>query len=214
MKTYRVLDICHLTKSVCKIKTERPEIEIQAGQCFNIGIPGGSINREYSMYSPANAPYLEFLIKVVEGGCVSPLLQQLKVGNFLEIDGPYGHFYLRKPEDLSLRYVFLATGTGIAPFRSFVKTYPKINYQIIHGIRYPQEQYDKSDYLNEKYIPCISRNEGGMQSYRITDYLLENLLDRSSLVYLCGNRNMIVDAFEILRNQQISGDNIFTEVFF
>jgi ferredoxin--NADP+ reductase len=214
MKTYQVLEITHLTSSVCKIRTERPEVTIQAGQCFNIGVPGGSVNREYSMYSPANAPYLEFLIKVVEGGCVSPLLKLLKVGDFLEIDGPYGQFYLREPQDLSLQYLFLGTGTGIAPFRSFVMTYPDINYQIIHGIRNPEEQYDRSDYLGDRYIPCISQNKEGMLSQRITDYLLKNSIGTSSIVYLCGNRNMIVDAFEILRNQQISGDNIFTEVFF
>ena len=214
MKNYRVLSITHLTKSVCKVKTERPESIIYAGQCFNVGVPGDSVNREYSMYSPANAPYLEFLIKVVEGGYVSPLLQRLKVGDFLEIDGPYGQFFLREPENLSLSYVFLGTGTGIAPFRSFVKTYPDINYQIIHGIRYPEERYDASDYIDGRYIPCISKNDTELTSQRITDYLIDSPIDKNSIVYLCGNRNMIIDAFEILRDQQVSGDNIFTEVFF
>jgi len=214
MKNYQVLDIIHLTTSVCKIKTERPDSLIYAGQCFNVGVPGDSVNREYSMYSSANADYLEFLVRVLEEGHVSPLLQRLKVGDFLEIDGPYGQFILREPENQSLRYVFLGTGTGIAPFRSFVKTYPKINYQIIHGIRYPEEQYDKSDYIDGKYVSCISKNDAGSPSRRVTDYLLENPIDKDSVVYLCGNKNMIIDVFEILRDQQVPGNNIFTEVFF
>lgn len=214
MKNYRVLDIAHLTKSVCKVKTERPECLIYAGQCFNVGLPGDSVNREYSMYSPANAPYLEFLVRVVVGGHVSKSLQQLQVGDFLEIDGPYGQFVIHEPKNQSLKYIFICTGTGIAPFRSFVKTYPNINYQIIHGIRYPEERYDEMDYLDGRYIPCISKNNAELVSLRITDYLLENPVDKNSIVYLCGNRNMIIDAFDILRDQQVHGDNIFTEVFF
>lgn len=214
MKNYQVLDIKHLTKSVCKIRTERPEKLINAGQCFNVGVPGDSINREYSMYSGANAPYLEFLIKVVEGGYVTPQLQKLRVGDFLEIDGPYGQFCLQEPNNKSLKYVFLGTGTGIAPFRSFVQTYPDIDYQIIHGIRYPEECYDSSEYGYGRYIPCISQNDSGLPSTRITEYLLKNPIDKSSIVYLCGNKNMIIDAFEILREQKVFGDNIFTEVFF
>ena len=214
MKPYKVLEVEHLTAETFRIRTERPEAPIVAGQCFNVGIPGGSINREYSMYSDANGQYVDFLIKLVEDGSLTPALKKVKVGDMVEVDGPYGQFYLHEPTDITRKYVFLATGTGISPFHSFVATYPHLSYTLIHGIRKPNEQYDAADYAPGSYIPCISRNVDGQASMRLTDHLKQNPIDPSSIVYLCGNRNMIVDAFEILRDQGVPGNNLFTEVFF
>jgi ferredoxin-NADP reductase len=214
MKPFKVINVEHLTKDTFRLRTDRPEVPILAGQCFNVGIPGGSINREYSMYSDANGDYLDFLIKVVEDGSLTPQLQKLKVGDLVEIDGPYGQFYLHDPLDKSKKYTFLATGTGVAPFHSFISTYPSLNYRLIHGVRYPNEQYEFKDYADESYIPCISKNNAGSKSMRLTDFLKENPVGADEIVYLCGNRNMIVDAFEILREQGVPGNNLFTEVFF
>jgi ferredoxin-NADP reductase len=214
MKPFKVINVEHLTKDTFRLRTDRPEVPILAGQCFNVGIPGGSINREYSMYSDANGDYLDFLIKVVEDGSLTPQLQKLKVGDLVEIDGPYGQFYLHDPLDKSKKYTFLATGTGVAPFHSFISTYPSLNYRLIHGVRYPNEQYEFKDYADESYIPCISKNNAGFKSMRLTDFLKENPICADEIVYLCGNRNMIVDAFEILREQGVPGNNLFTEVFF
>ena len=97
MKSYKVLEIEHLTESTFRLRTERPVAAIKAGQCFNVGIPGAGVNREYSMYSSADAPYLDFLIKEVKDGCVTPALKGLQPGDSVEIDGPYGEFCLNPP---------------------------------------------------------------------------------------------------------------------
>jgi ferredoxin--NADP+ reductase len=214
MKTYRVLEIEHLTEKTFRLRTERPQVPIRAGQCFNVGLPGSGVNREYSMYSGAEAPYLEFLIRAVDGGSVSVGLQQLLAGSHVEIDGPYGEFCLQGPIDRSQEYLFIASGTGIAPFRSFVKSYPDLNYRIVHGVRERAEAYGAVEYLNDCYVPCISTGEAGHPGMRVTDYLQKNPVNPESFVYLCGNRNMIIDSFEILRDQGVPGDNLFTEVFF
>jgi len=211
---FKVLEVSHLTESTVRLRTERPQVKIFAGQCFNVGVPGRGINREYSMYSAADAPYLDFLIKVVDGGCVSPILQKLRVGDAVEIDGPYGDFCLKEDEIEGQHFVFLATGTGIAPFHSFALTYPTLSYTVLHGIREPNEQYGFEDFRHESYIPCISKNYPDQTSMRITDYISSNPISTNSIVYLCGNRNMIVDALEILRDQRVPGDNLITEVFF
>jgi len=215
MSAFKVLEIEYLTANTFKLRTERPQVHIKAGQCFNLGVPGAGVNREYSMYSDAEAPYLDFLIREVDGGSVSPALKKLKPGEHVEIDGPYGEFCLKTPAFNSKRhYLFLASGTGIAPFHSFALTYPGIEYTILHGIRHPDEQYGADDFAPGAYIPCISKNVLGRPSFRVTDYLQNHPAQPDSLVYLCGNRSMIVDAFEILRDQGVPGDNLFTEVFF
>lgn len=211
---YKILEVSHLTESTVRLRTERPQVKILAGQCFNVGVLGSGINREYSIYSAADAPYLDFLIKVVDAGCVSPILQKLRVGDVVEIDGPYGDFCLKEDEIEGQHFVFLATGTGIAPFHSFALTYPTLSYAVLHGIREPNEQYGSEDFRPGSYIPCISRNNPDQTSARITDYISSNPIGTKSIIYLCGNRNMIVDALEILREQGVPGDNLITEVFF
>ena len=212
MNTYKVLKISHKTKNTFCIRVKRTNISIKAGQCFNVGIPGMDINREYSMYSNADAPFLEFLIRAVDDGMVSSNLQKLNAGDEVEVDGPYGEFCI--PLDkLGAKFFFIGSGTGIAPFHSFVQTYPDLDFTVIHGIRYANEAYDFEDYRGGRYIPCISRNEGG-KSERVTDYLRANPIPKNSIVYLCGNRNMIIDSVQILLDQGIGGDQIISEVFF
>lgn len=212
MKKYKVIDLIPLTDKTFRLVVERPHLNITAGQCFNLGVPGYSVNREYSMYSNSSALDLEFLIRAIEDGLVSPQLHKLKSGDFIEIDGPYGEFCI-PPDMLDKKFLFIASGTGIAPFHSFVKTYPDIDYTIIHGIRYANEAYDFKDYQQGRYIACVSQNKNGL-SMRVTDYLVANQPPKDSVVYLCGNRNMIVDAVQILLDQGVSGDQIISEVFF
>jgi len=212
MRTYHVLDIQHKTPNTFCLRVEHPNAVIESGQCFNVGIPGIDINREYSMYSAADAPYLEFLIRSVKDGLVSSRLQKLNIGDLVEVDGPYGEFCI-PPDRLFSKFVFISSGTGIAPFHSFVKTFPDLNYLVLHGIRHENEAYDASDYQQGKYIPCISKNSNG-QSTRVTDYLRQYPVTKDAIIYLCGNRNMIIDAVQILLDQGISGDQIISEVFF
>ena len=68
---YKVLEVEHLTPHTFRLRTERPAAPIRAGQCFSVGPKGLGVNREYSMYSGAEAPYLDFLIRGVERGVVS-----------------------------------------------------------------------------------------------------------------------------------------------
>jgi ferredoxin-NADP reductase len=150
----------------------------------------------------------------VEGGLVSPLLGKLERGGIVEISGPYGEFCLDVAGADRKKFLFIATGTGIAPFHSFVKTLPALDYTLLHGVRDSSEQYDRADYAKWRYVPCVSQPSDGQPSMRVTDYLRNHPVASGTFCYLCGNRSMIIEAFEILRGQGVSGDQITTEVFF
>ena len=210
---HKVLGVKPLSQNTFTLTIERNGMDFIAGQCVNIGIPETGINREYSSYSGETDQHLEFLIREVEGGQVTPRLRSLKQGDHVEVDGAYGLFTLNqgKPDDKP--YVFIATGTGIAPFHCFAKSYDFLDYKIIHGIRFGDEAYGKEDY-GKNYVACTSRDKTGDFTGRVTDYLKEKPQNPESMFYLCGNRNMINDVYDILRDQGISGSNIITEVFF
>lgn len=218
--TVKVLKVRHLTDSTFVLRVERKGFEFTPGQCVNLGLQKEAINREYSSYSGINEKHLEFLIKTIKDGSLSPKLQKLKIGDEVTIDGAYGLFTIAKPNDTKKKYVFIGTGTGIAPFHSFALSYPKLNYTLLHGVSYRNEQYDSKDYPKGRYLACVSRSqksESGSQNIfrgRVTDYLRKNPADPKNIFYLCGNSNMINEVYDILREQGVNGTNIITEVFF
>jgi ferredoxin-NADP reductase len=198
------------------LRTHRPTAHVRAGQCFSVGIPELAINREYSIFSAAQDPMLEFLIREVPGGSVSTGLRKVAAGSRLYIGGPYGEFCLDEEKLSSSEYVFIATGTGIAPFRSYIKTYPSINYSMHHGVRFEEDLLPAHVFpANDRYFHYISRpNTTDLPSRRVTDGLREISLHENQLFYLCGNRMMITDAVAILRNRGVPGSRIFMETFF
>ena len=212
---YKVLNIRNLSTSTYILRLERKDLSFKPGQCFNLGVKGSGINREYSIYSGVDDPYLEFLIKDVIGGSVSPALRKVNPGEEIDLHGPYGAFIINPDKIKNTLYTFIATGTGIAPFHSFVRAYPNLDYRIINGIRTVKEQYDYDDYDLTRLTTCITREETS-ESFkgRVTDYIQQNHIDPTHVYFLCGNQGMIQKSYDLLRIKGVSGDHIFTEAFF
>jgi ferredoxin-NADP reductase len=112
--------------------------------------------------------------------------------------------------------VFIASGTGIAPFRSFIQTYENLKYSIHHGVRYEEDVLPdhilKGDSRYNKYVSRPSTQ--GLQASRVTDGVKTVDLNDAQLFYLCGNRMMITDVVKILRDRGVPGSRIFMETFF
>lgn len=212
--SHKVMEIRDLSPSTYVIRLERNGFSFQPGQCVNLGLKGSGVNREYSTYSGIDEPYLEFLIKEVPGGSVSPALRKVTPGTEVDLHGPYGSFVIDPDKVKTSQFVFIGTGTGIAPFHSFVRSHPNLNYQVINGIRNVDEQYDDQDYDPARLICCVSRENWSGFNGRVTDYLKQMEIPLDKVYYLCGNQGMIYDAYDILRNAGVSGDQIFTEAFF
>lgn len=212
--TREVVAIRWFTSSTFSLVLKRDGFVFIPGQCVNIGIVGSGINREYSTYSSiGNKNRIEFLIKVVEDGAVSNALSKLKKGDKVQIDGSYGKFTIPDPTNKLIKYYFIGTGTGIAPFHSYITSYPFLNYKVIHGIRTVAESYDAKDY-GRNYISCTSRDKTGTFAGRVTDYLKSQPIDVKAYYYLCGNSEMINEVYDILSNAGVNGNQIVTESFF
>jgi ferredoxin--NADP+ reductase len=202
-----------LDPSTFVLRIERADLQFKAGQCISLGLWNAGVNREYSVYSGEHEPHLDVLVKLVQGGTVSERLSQLRPREPVYVAGPYSDFVL--PAQLAgKRFVFIATGTGIAPFHAFVASHPELDYTIVHGVRALAHCYDREAYASGRYVPCVSRERSDAFHGRVTDYLRESPLQAGAHVYLCGNHTMIEDAFELLRKQGVASDNIHAEVFF
>ena len=180
-----------------------------------LNVPGEYKAREYSIYSPEDSPTVELLIKEVANGEVSKELKYLKVGTKVEITGPFGFFVLRDSQPAqNNHYTFVATGTGISPFHSIILSNPELDYEVIHGVRHGYEAYDSSDFREEHYHLCTSREHGESYYGRVTQYLRDNGIRKDSIYYICGNSGMVNQVTELLEENGIAPANIRTEVFF
>jgi ferredoxin--NADP+ reductase/benzoate/toluate 1,2-dioxygenase reductase subunit len=169
--------------------------------------------REYSVYSCPQDDFLEILVKEVEGGYVSKRMKALKPGDPVRVDGPFGFFTI-DADWRDHRYVFIATGTGVSPFHNFVLSYPEIDYTLLHGVRTAEELYERETFAPARMVGCVTREDSGDYRGRVTDYLREHPIDAEARYYLCGNCDMIYEAFDILQDAGVPHHSLFAEVYF
>jgi len=211
---YSVKEIRNLCDASYVVRFNKNTLAFRAGQHLVVGVLGSSEAREYSVYSGRDEEFLEILVREVEDGIVSRKLRRLNEGNTLEVNGPYGFFLTNAQPPENKKLLFIASGTGIAPFHSFVKTYPNADYTIIHGIRTLDEAYERECYKENRYVACTSRENTGDFHGRLTTYLKNMDIDKETMVYLCGNSDMVFESIDILQEKGLSNSHIFTEVYF
>lgn len=211
---YKVKKVRHLTDDTFSLILPKSRFKYKAGQHISMGIHGNYQSREYSIYSGENDDSLEVLVKEVKDGYFSPKLSDLKTGDLVEVHGPFGKFYIDEKLKADNKFVFIASGTGIAPFRSMVRTYPDLDYKVIHGVRYGEEAYDKHEYGAGRHVVCTSGDHTGDYHGRLTAYLKETGFSDNTHFYLCGNSNMIFDALEILKEKGFDRNRVHCEVYF
>lgn len=91
-----------------------------AGQFVRLEFPGGA-RRSYSMASQPEEHELEFHIRIVGDGRVTPgLINSLAPGVTLKLNGPLGASWLRQKHTGPMLCV--AGGTGLAPLLSIIRT--------------------------------------------------------------------------------------------
>lgn len=213
MRKHKVIQTRQLTDSTFVVRLEKNGLEFQTGQFILVGF-SNTDRREYSVYSGEHEDFLEVLVREVEGGKVSSKLKQLKPGDTVQVDGPFGFFKFSPDMYPVKKFLFVATGTGISPFHSFVKTHAELDYNLIHGVRFANEAYDHDDFQQERVTLCTSGDSDGDFCGRVTAYLAEQNIEKDTNCFLCGNSEMIYEVFDILTAKGIPVSNIYSEVYF
>ncbi len=215
---HRVHSVYEISPTAYVLRFDRDGLSFQPGQHVHLGRKGRFDMREYSLYSPPNRPYLEVLIKEVKEGRVSPDLKRCSPGEPLNLAGPFGGFQIRPEDRKTVRFLFVATGTGIAPFHCFVQSYPGLEYTLLHGVPNRGEGYDWRIYERARLVPCLSREATGAFSGgfsgRVTDFLRGHPPDPRTLCYLCGGSDMIYEVLAILVGCGVPRERIFAEIYY
>ncbi len=211
---HKLVAIRNLTESTYVLQMERNGLEFEAGQHILLGADGDLNQREYSIYSGTNDKFLEVIIKEVDDGDVSRKLKHTPIGKNLQVEGPLGFFSLDPQLIPHRKFLFVSSGTGIAPFHSMAKSHPNLDYTLLHGVRFGNEGYEKNHYPSDRYIQCTSGDATGDFAGRVTDYLKKHPIDPSTICYFCGNFKMIREAMDILEKKGIPHNQLHAEVYF
>lgn len=186
-----------------------------AGQVVGICLVRGEEPRLYSIASGNRDDMISLLYNIKPDGEISPSLAELKAGDTLYVSAPFGSFYgTAEPA------VFIASGTGVAPFASMLRSGLKKDKLLIHGGRTLDSFYFRKEMEaslgEENYVRCCSQEKGeGVYEGRLTAYLREqDELPQDRKYYLCGLAEMVVESRDILIDKGIPFENIIAEIYF
>jgi ferredoxin--NADP+ reductase len=223
---------------VLRVKTDEHRDMFEAGQFTTLGLyakeprstnsvapikelePDKLIKRPYSIASANHQTNnFEFYISQVKSGQLTPRLFQLELGSRLWIDNRIlGVFKLNEtPKDSNI--VMIATGTGLAPYisflRSHIKDHQNIKLAVIHGAAYPWDlgylselEFMETTFTNFHYFPTLLKADDtwhGLRGY-IEEHLKNGLLEKAGIeinpekthFFLCGNPNMVKSVSDFL----------------
>jgi len=229
----RLLGQRELAPEVHHFDFEVPDMEalsFSPGQFISVvkEIGGKEITRAYSIASPRDGNRFSLCLNRVHDGMISPYLFSLQPGNTVDIQEPLGYFTLRHPGH---RIVFVATGTGIAPFRSMLlhhlpSTQPEVT--LLFGARYPYGLLYANEFLaltqqfpRFRFLPTVTRPDPQWQGRtgRVMAHLDEALALRTpdelstTDVYICGLREMVDDVRKELKARGFDRKQIIYEKY-
>jgi CDP-4-dehydro-6-deoxyglucose reductase, E3 len=199
-------------------------LEFVPGQftSFTDMIEGKEITRAYSLASaPSGTNQFELCLNRVEPGHLSPRLFAMKAGDRIAMRQPLGTFVLRQPPRDS---IFIATGTGIAPFRSILQAHLKAAspaFTLLFGVRYESHLLYRGEfeemaqrYPNFRFWPTLTRPDAGWKGRqgRVQAHLTEAVGERRDVdFYLCGLKEMVDGVRSVLKSQGFDRKQIFYE---
>lgn len=205
-----------LTSDVYELNCTRPEgFSFHCGQ--HVGLRAEEEERDYTIVSPVSSTCLSFLIKKVPPGTLSTALATLSIGSTIEITRPRGYLV---PRVTKRQRVFVATGTGIAPFVAMIASGNKVDY-LLHGARDLDNLYYQDTFIDTVpfYIRCLSQlsGQGDVENHiyagYVTTFIEQSLPQGTYDFYLCGKWDMIRDVTHTIDNR-FPDANIYSEGFY
>jgi ferredoxin-NADP reductase len=180
---------------------------------------GKPTQRSYSVASHPDEPELAFCVRLK--GAFTHLLWNLKVGDTVELDGPYGTFMLRADDT---ERVFIGGGVGISALRSMILQTAKHDNKrawLFHSARkfenltyFPEMKKLASENHLFKFYSCVTGEEkpAGWNGYceRISVAMIKKVLGSLSdkTFYFCGSKEMGAELSSALQAEGVPKDRI------
>ena len=223
-----VLEIIKRTHDVKSFRFRRPQgFDYDPGQFLFVTIlsEGKKITKHFTISSsPTEKEFIEFTKKITDHE-FSIALDQLKIGEWAYLDGPYGNFAFKGEYP---RVGMITGGIGITPLRSMIKYCmdkgTKSRITLVYGNRNQEsivfkEELDRLEKLNQnlRVIHTLSQPDEkwkGRRGHIDVQMVLEEIPDYEECVfYVCGPPSLVTSSVEILKTLKIQDDMIHEENF-
>ncbi len=218
-----------------RFKLLDPEtISFTPGQYIQLECPPYRLTSEpvYRAYSIATDPgrnhIVELVVRLVPDGiCTTWIFEELREGDQVKLNGPYGDF--RLDTESRNEMIFIAGGSGMAPFLSILKQMEQAGDE--RKCRYFFGALTKRDLfcLEEmrelegaladfKFIPALSQpaddDQWEGETGLITEVVARHYRECSSQqAYLCGSPGMIDACIKVLQERKMPETAIFYDKF-
>ena len=211
------------------------EFQFIQGQYINLktNINGEEIRRSYSLCSSPLENELRVAVKKVEAGLFSTYAnEKLKAGDIVELMTPNGKFFTPLNVTHQKKYVAFASGSGITPILSIIKTTlqteAQSSFTLVYGNKNHQSIIFKEalESLKNKYmgrfqlIHVLSRertdatiNYGRIDEKKMNELI--KLIELKSIdeFFICGPEEMILLIKHFLEEKNIDKKKIHFELF-
>lgn len=189
---------------------------------------GEELTRAYSIASsPDGGSGFALCLNRVQDGFMSNYLCDMTPGQEISCQGPFGNFILRPPMRDTL---LIATGTGIAPFRSMLhwlladaERHGGRQIWLLFGSRTEKDVYYHGEFFdlarqhpNFHYLPTLSRGSpqwSGLRGY-VQEHVPSIAGSRTDMhAYICGLKKMITANRELLKSLGWDRKSIIYEAY-
>ena len=202
-------------------------LDFRPGQFIQVRVPGTDVTRSYSPSSTAaDLPKIELLVRLLEDGVMSSWLEnRAQPDDVIEIEGPFGNFYLR--EKVPAPHIMVAGGTGLAPIMSMIDTIRrksgrKPSVLLSFGCATPEQLFCLDDIdLRKHWLPqldariSVDHNPTGdfLRGNPVDALSADDVTHPDTVAYLCGPPRMIEAATLRLTELGLRPENIYAEQF-
>lgn len=236
-----VAEVRRETDDCVSIRFDVPEslrdaYRFQQGQYLTLKtvIDGEEVRRSYSICAGVPDEELRVAVKSVPGGRFSTWANQgLKAGDVIEVMQPAGRFTTPIEPDKAKTYVLFASGSGITPVISIVRTVlalePLATVTLFYGNRkgsgiiFREEVEDLKNRFMQRFrvFHVLSRDVQQVELLRgrldraKVDTLLDALVQVDSVdhFFICGPEGMTADVRESLSARGVAPEKVHFELF-
>lgn len=204
------------------------QIQFLAGQYARIYIPDTQEHRAYSFsHSPNTKNQLQFLIRYLADGVMGKFLKEhCAIGQQIELEMPFGSFYLRQTHQQRPLY-FIAGGTGLSAFLAMLdqckgqSNLPPIH--LYYAVRHESQLCEEARIAQYQmilpelhYHPVISRASDtwtGLTGYVQHHLPLDELKAQSFDMYVCGPPTLVEGIKTYLSDKNVENYQFYSEKF-